>query len=136
LASFVDTNVIVYAFDGGDERKRAIALDLLDDASFHMVLSAQVLSEFYWTVTRKLVPPLEEEAAHDAVHHLSQGEVVPIDAGLVDAAIGLARRHQLALWDAAIVVAAHRAGCDEILTEDLNAGEVIVGVRIRNPFAV
>jgi hypothetical protein len=56
------------------------------------------------------------------------------DAGLVDAAIALARRHRLALWDATIVAAAQRAGCDELLTEDLGDGTTIEGVRIRDPF--
>ncbi|CAN5753979.1 PIN domain-containing protein [soil metagenome] len=134
MATFLDTNVLVYAFDGSDERKRSIAQQILDDESIDIVVSSQVLSEFYWTVTRKLDPTLAEDVAHDVVRHLAEGEVVPIDGGLVDAAIGLARRHRLALWDAAILVAASRAGCEEVLSEDLNDGEVIAGVRIRNPF--
>jgi len=134
LASFVDTNVIVYAFDVGNDRKRQVALELLGDPSLQLVVSVQVLSEFYWTVTRKLVPPLEAEAAHDVVRHLSEGEVVPIDASLVDAAITLARQHRLAVWDAAILAAARRSGCSELLTEDLDDGAIIEGVRIRNPF--
>jgi predicted nucleic acid-binding protein len=134
MASFIDTNVVVYAFDTSEERKRERALELLADPSLDAVFSAQVLSEFYWIVTRKLAPPLEEGAAHDVVRSLSEGVVVPTDATLVDAAIGLARRHQLAFWDAAIVAAARRAGCDELLTEDLSDGATIEGVRIRNPF--
>jgi predicted nucleic acid-binding protein len=135
LATFLDTNVLVYAFDRGDERKRAIAQEVLEDATIDIVVSAQVLSEFYWTVTRKLTPRLADDVAHDVVHHLAEGDVVPIDGALVDAAIGLARRHRIALWDAAILVAASRAGCHEVLSEDLNDGEVIAGVRVRNPFA-
>jgi predicted nucleic acid-binding protein len=134
MASFVDTNVIVYAFDVGEDRKREVALQLLGDSSLHLVVSAQVLNEFYWIVTRKLEPPLEAEEAHDVVRHLASGDVVPIDASLVDAAITLARRHRLALWDAAILAAASRWGCDELLTEDLDDGATIEGVRIRNPF--
>jgi predicted nucleic acid-binding protein len=136
LATFLDTNVLVYAFDASDRPKRAIAQQVLGDASIDIVVSAQVLSEFYWTVTRKLTPGLPEDLAHDVVRNLAEGEVVPLDAGLVDAAIALARRHDLSLWDAAIVVAAQRSGCDELLTEDLNHGEVIAGVRIRDPFVV
>ena len=134
MATFVDTNVIVYAFDVGDERKREVALQLLGDSSLYLVVSAQVLNEFYWTATRRLEPPLEEADAHDVVRHLAAGDVVPIDASLVDAAIALARRHRLALWDAAILAAARRWGCDELLTEDMSDGAVIEGVRIRNPF--
>ncbi|MBA2668422.1 MAG: PIN domain-containing protein [Trueperaceae bacterium] len=104
---------------------KAIPQQILDDESIDIVVSSQVLSEFYWTVTRKLDPTLAEDVAHDVVHHLAEGEVVPIDGGLVDAAIGLARRHRLALWDAANLVAASRAGCEEVLSEDLNTGAVI-----------
>jgi predicted nucleic acid-binding protein len=85
--------------------------------------------------TRRLTPPLTEDVAHDVVHHLAEGAVVSIDGALLDAAIGLSRRHRLALWDAAILVAANRAGCREVLSEDLHDGEVIAGVRVRNPFA-
>lgn len=134
MASFVDTNVIVYAFDVGNDGKRQVALELLDDASLNVVVSAQVLSEFYWTVTRKLAPPLEANLAQDVVRHLSEGDVVPIDANLVDVAITLAQRHRLAFWDAAILAAARRSGCDELLTEDLSDGAIIEGVRVRNPF--
>jgi predicted nucleic acid-binding protein len=134
MATFVDTNVIVYAFDLGDDRKREVALRLLSDDSLQLIVSAQVLSEFYWIVTRKLEPPLQAEEAHDVVRHLSEGDVVPIDASLVETVIALARRHRLALWDAAILAAASRWGCDELLTEDLDDGATIEGVRIRNPF--
>ena len=99
MASFVDTNVIVYAFDLGNDRKREVALQLLGNSSLDLVLRAQVLSEFYWIATRKLEAPLAAEEAHDVVRHLSDGDVVPIEASLVDAAIALACRHRLASCD-------------------------------------
>lgn len=61
--------------------------------------------------------------------------VVPLDRGLVFAAFELAERAQLSLWGAQIVAAASRAGCGRLLTEDLNAGQVIDGVTIVDPFA-
>jgi len=61
-------------------------------------------------------------------------DVVAVDAGLVEDAIDLARRTPLALWDAAIVIAAKRGGCSELLTEDLNGGQEIEGVLVRDPF--
>lgn len=135
MATFLDTNVLVYAFDRSDERKQAVAQRLLGDTSMAIVVSAQVLNEFYWVATRKLTPPLAEDVAQDVVLHLARGEVVPVDAHLVEAAIDLSRRHPLSLWDAAIVIAAERAGCEVLLSEDLNDGEVVQGVTIRNPFA-
>ena len=61
--------------------------------------------------------------------------MVSTDAALVLSAIATARDSRISLWDAMVVQAAKRAGCDEILTEDLNDGQVIEGIRIRNPFA-
>ena len=69
--SLMDTNVIVRAFDVGDERKREAALQLLGDSSLQLVVSAQVPNEFSWIVTRRLEPPLAEEIAGDVVRHLS-----------------------------------------------------------------
>jgi len=135
LATFVDTNVLVYAYDQGDERKRAIAHELLEDDALSLIVSSQVLNEFYWVVTRKLDPPLEEDVAHEVVRLLAEGEVVAIDAALVDDAITLSRHHRLSLWDASIVAAARRANCTTLLTEDLAQGSIIAGVEISNPFA-
>jgi predicted nucleic acid-binding protein len=135
VAAFVDTNVIVYAFDRSEERKRRIALELLADQGELLVVSAQVLAEFFWTVTRKLRPPLPEATAQQVVKDLSVGPVVPMDAGLIEASFSTARRHQLALWDAMIVESAIAGGCERLLTEDLSPGQVIRGLRIEDPFA-
>jgi len=135
VAAFVDTNVVVYAFDRSDERKRLIALEIMEQAEDPIVVSTQVLNEFYWAVTRKLDPPLSQELAQEAVKNLAVGRVVPFDADLVLEAIAISRVHDITLWDAGIVSAASRAGSDILLTEDLNDGQVISGVTIRNPFA-
>ena len=135
MTVFLDTNVLVYAFDGSEPAKRARALALLGDEALDIVVSAQVLNEFYVTLTRKLDPSVPEDTAQEAVHGLARGRVVPVDAALVEAAIALSRRHRLSLWDAGIVVAAQRAGCDELLTEDLADGQVFGAVTVRDPFA-
>lgn len=136
MAAFLDTNVLVYAVDASDERKRAVALEILEDVSLEPVVSAQVLEEFFWVATRKLRPPMAEEAAEAMVADLARAAmVVPVDGELVLDAIALARSEHLALWDAAVATAASRAGCTELLTEDLNDGQVLDGVRVRNPFA-
>ncbi len=135
MASFLDTNVLVYAVDASEQRKRAAALGILESEAQHLVVSAQVLEEFYWTATRKLRPPLPADEAHAMVRELARAaDVVAVDASLVEEAIDLARRTPLALWDAAIVIAAKRGGCRELLTEDLNDGQEIEGVLVRNPF--
>jgi len=132
---FLDTNVLVYAFDGSEPAKRARAVALIEDEALDVVVSAQVLNEFYWTVTRKLDPKVPEDVAQDVVRGLALGRVVPVDAALVEEAIALSRRHRLSLWDAGIVVAAQRAGCRELLTEDLADGQAFGTVTVRDPFA-
>lgn len=135
-ASFVDTNVWVYAVDDADPVKRATARTVLDPAvASSIVVSAQVLGEFYDTVTRKLVPRMAPEAAGGMVARMRELRVVPIDVDIVAAAIAGSRAWQLSYWDALIVAAAQAAGCTRLLTEDLADGALYGTVRVENPFA-
>lgn len=134
--TFLDTNVLVYAVDASAGVKRTRAQAVLAEADpSHLVLSAQVLAEFYVVVTRKLATPLPERDAAAAVSELSRLKVVPLDADLIADAIALARKAHLSLWDGMVIRAAAEAGCERVLTEDLSDGRTIAGVRIENPFA-
>jgi predicted nucleic acid-binding protein len=134
--AFVDTNVLVYSVDDADLHKRDVARALLVHRVDELVVSAQVLSEFYVVVTRKLAQPMSGEDAAAAVSELSKLPVVPNDATLVRDAIALSREGQLSFWDAQIVAAARTAGCETLYTEDLASDTTIAGVRILNPFAI
>jgi predicted nucleic acid-binding protein len=134
VSTFLDTNIPVYAYDHGSTWKRRRAVEILASHPDRLVVSSQVLSEFYWAVTRKLDPPLAAEAALEATQKLAALPVVASDRALVLSAIETSRRHQISLWDALIVEAAARGGCDCLLTEDLNDGQEIRGIRIENPF--
>jgi predicted nucleic acid-binding protein len=106
--AFLDTNVLVYAFDAGAGAKQERGQRILDEAApGELVVSAQVLNEFYVTVTRKLATPLDGDAARSAVRELTALEVIPVTGALVLAGIDRAARSQLSLWDALIVEAAH-----------------------------
>jgi predicted nucleic acid-binding protein len=131
---FVDTNVFVYAHDRDEQTKRDIALTLLEEHAGELVCSSQVLAEFYVATTRKLARPLDPAVASKQVDDLARGSVVHVDSDLVREAIRLSRDHDLSLWDAMIVRAAERGGCDVILTEDLQDGMRFDGVEVRNPF--
>ena len=131
---FLDTNVLVYAFDRSEPVKREIAQTLLEDPITDYVTSAQVLSEFYVTTTRKLAPPLAHAEALRALEQLSKLPVVAVDDRLVRAAAQIADNDSVSLWDAQVIAAAARTGCSEILTEDLNDSQAIAGVTVRNPF--
>lgn len=134
--SFVDTNVLVYLFDSGAPDKQARARELVAERgpAGELVISTQVLQEFFVTVTRKLERPLSAENAEAAVRRLAAYPVVTTTVGLVMAAIALVRAHRISFWDALIVEAAREAGCDELLSEDLADGASIGGVLVKNPF--
>jgi predicted nucleic acid-binding protein len=133
--TFLDTNVIVYLFDNDERDKQECAREILEDAEpGELVLSTQVLSEFYVTVTRKLARPLEPALAAEAVDWLGLLSVVSMDTALVKNAIQTSRSSQLSYWDGLVVAAATRAGCESLLTEDLNDGQRFGTVLVENPF--
>jgi predicted nucleic acid-binding protein len=135
--TFLDSNVLVYSVDESpaEKPKHERAIEVLTTQPDGLVVSTQVLQEFYVVTTRKLKTPLSEERAARAVRGIAKLDVVGVDVPLVLAAVDTSRTAQLSLWDALIIEAASRAGCDRVLSEDLNAGQVIHGVTIDNPFA-
>lgn len=135
--SFVDTNVLVYAHDRSETRKQPIAQALLDDLWRRRTgaLSTQVLQEFYVVATRKFDPPMRLAAAREIVALYSTWPTVQVDVALILAASKLQDRHSFSFWDALIVEAARRAGATRLLTEHLQAGRQLDGIRIDNPFA-
>ncbi len=135
MAPFFDTNVLVYAFDEGTPKKRAIALDLIEEhlVEGEGVISVQVLREFYSAVRRE-PQSLPDEEASAAVGRLAGFSPLQEDVGMVLNAI---RRHQemsISFWDALIVEAALKSGADRLFTEDMQHGRVIEGMRVENPF--
>jgi predicted nucleic acid-binding protein len=133
--TFLDTNVLVYAIDDAEPAKQEIAKRALASSNYgRFTVSAQVLGEFYVTVTRRLAKPLSTADAMSGIEHLDGYGVVPIDAALVNEAISTSRSAQISYWDGLIVAAAERAGCERLLTEDLNDGQLIGSVRVENPF--
>lgn len=131
---FVDTNVLVYAFDRDEPAKRKRSLAILADGD-DLVLSTQVLQEFYVTVTRKLRRPVSEPDAEAAVRDLAQLEVVTVDKNTVLQAIAISRTRVLSFWDSLVVCSASMAGCARLLSEDMQHGREIEGVTIVNPYA-
>jgi len=132
---FLDTNVIVYLFDRDAPSKRARARSILEEGSHaHLVISTQVLQEFYVTVTRRLGKPLAEAEAEAAARDLAALEVVDLDTEIVLRSIAGARAHKMSLWDALIVEAAQARGCEKLLTEDLQHGRRFGQLRVENPF--
>jgi len=130
---FLDTNVVVYAFDGADPAKQSIAIKVLE-AGDRLVVSTQVLLEAWWVLTRRLAEPLDEDHASKVIDELCALPVVSTDPELVRRAIDTGRRFNIAVWDALIIEAARAGGCRRVLSEDLNSGQDFEGVVVENPF--
>lgn len=134
MSLFVDTNVVVYAFDSADPTRQRIAIELLEGGE-RLVVSTQVLLETWWVLTRRLAEPLDETQATDVIGRLCELPVVSTDPQLVKQAIDTSRRFDIAIWDALIIEAARAAGCKRVLSEDLQTGQDFDGVTVENPFA-
>jgi predicted nucleic acid-binding protein len=132
---FVDTNVWVYAVDVADPAKQARARAVTAPGQgSDIVVSSQVLSEFYVVTTRKLARPLAEAAAAAMVERLADLPVVSVDADLVSKAIAGSRAWQVSFWDALIIEAAGSAGCNVVLSEDLAGDRAYGAIEVRDPF--
>ena len=132
--TFLDANVFVYAQDADVAAKRRRSRALIEELATAGtgVTSTQVMQEFYVAATRKLnVAPL---AAKSILKTFRAFEIVQVSPELVDDAIDCSILNGLSFWDALIVSAASSSGCGRLLSEDMNHGQVILGVRIENPF--
>jgi predicted nucleic acid-binding protein len=133
-AEFVDTNILVYAHDGGAGAKHQRAVELLTRLFEEVsgALSVQVLSEFYAAATRKL--GMKSQAAEDAIRDLRNWTTHSPGHADVLKASRLHRRYKIAWWDALIVNSAIELGCSVLWTEDLPNGQRYGSVTTRNPF--
>lgn len=133
---FFDTNVLVYLFDADspDKRKKARALFQKHAEAGDVLLSTQVLQEFYVTVTRKLARPLEAAAAAETVSNFAELPLVQIDSELIISAIHRSRNDQLSFWDALIVQAAIEGHAGTLYSEDMQHGQTTNGLHVVNPF--
>jgi predicted nucleic acid-binding protein len=131
---FIDTNVLVYAHDGGAGAKHHEAARLMARLSEDgtAALSLQVLSEFYAIATQKLGRKSEE--VEQIIRDLRAWNIHrPAHADLLRAA-SLHRRYKTSWWDALIINSAIQLGCTILWSEDLNSGQNYQSVRVRNPF--
>jgi len=132
---FVDTNVLVYAFDSSAGIKQTAAKTLLERLwqTGTGTFSVQVLQELFVTVTRRVARPLSVDEAADRIREFAAWRVFSPTVDDILAAIDLQKKARVSLWDAMVVRAAAESGCDTLWTEDLNDGQTIQGVLVRNP---
>ncbi len=133
---FVDTNVLVYARDRFAGEKRTRAQEWLDHLweTRRGRVSFQVLNEFYAVATGKLRADVTTQDARKDVRNLLAWQPQLVDGDILEAAWGAQDRFGLAFWDALIVAAAQAASCRYLLTEDLQHGQELEGVKVISPF--
>jgi predicted nucleic acid-binding protein len=136
VKTFVDTNVLIYAHDVDAKSKHEIAKNIVRDLWRERtgVLSMQVLQEFYVNVTRKIASPLPKNVARLVVDSYAIWCMQTTPAEIA-AAFRIEDESRIGFWDALIVASAAKVGTIRILSEDLNAQQIIAGIRIENPFA-
>lgn len=132
---FVDSNVFICAYDRGDDRQGR-ALELLEELSRtrNGAVSVQVLQEFFVNAVAKVTPPVPMDVARERVRSLARWPVFSPVADDVVRATVIAESNRISFWDAMVVHSAASLGCRVLWTEDLNHGQVIEGVEVRNPF--
>jgi predicted nucleic acid-binding protein len=132
---FVDTNVIVYAHEGGAGEKHHKAVDLITRLFDEQAgaVSIQVLSEFYVTATKKL--GMKSEEAEEVIADLGSWTIHRPAHADVLRACGIHRKHKVSWWDALIINSAVELGCDVLWSEDLARGQRYGTMTVRNPFA-
>ena len=133
---FIDTNILVYAYDVTAGAKNEIARQLVAALwkSRAGCISIQVLQEFYTVVTRKIAKPLPPQTAAQIISDLAAWQVHQPQVHDILGAIELQQRFQLSFWDAMIVHSAHILGCEIVWSEDLNHSQSYYRVTVSNPF--
>ena len=134
--AFFDTNVLVYAFDKNEPESGAIAKRLIQDfgSKGNLVLSTQVLQEFYVTVTKEKKQMLTKKKAEDIVNDFAEFPLVQVDKAIVSKAMKRHQSNAFSFWDSLIVEAALQSGCSTLLSEDMQNGLIIDSMTISNPF--
>lgn len=133
---FLDTNILVYAYDVSQPAKQRVAQTLVRKAmAGEFLISTQVLAEFAATLLHKLVPAPSAADVSLLLDALGPIPLITPDAEIVRRGVQAHAAYHLHFYDAMIVAAAERAGCARIWSEDMNSGQTYFGITVTNPFA-
>jgi len=137
--TFLDTNIFVYAIDssGREKAKSQKARKVINEyvANMNGVISTQVMQEFFVVATCKITKKLSVDQALEYMRCISVLEIVYPDENMVFAAARKVKKYQMSFWDAMIIQSAQVSGCYFLLSEDLQHGTEVSGVKIINPLA-
>jgi len=135
VPDFLDTKVLVYAYDAASPAKQRVAQELLEKAmAGEMMMSTQVLAEFAATLLHKISPAARAADVTALLDVLAPIPVIVPDGDLVRRAVEAHAKYGMHFYDGMIAAAAERGGCRRILSEDLNPGQKYFGVVVENPF--
>ncbi len=135
---FVDTNLLVYAYDSSAGKKWKTSLEVLSLLWTHRtgVISTQVIQELFVSLTQKVKNPIRPEMAKEIIFDLVQWPLVVNDGKNILRAIDLQIKYHLSFWDSLILQAAITSKSEFLLSEDFQDGQVIESVTIVNPFLI
>lgn len=133
---FIDTNIIIYAYDVTAGKKHSVAAHILHDLwkSGRGVISTQVLQEFFVNVVHKIQKPINKRLAKEIVRDFLKWRVVINNGDSILDAIDISEKYGFSFWDSMIVEAAIKGDAKVLISEDLQDGQIISGVKITNPF--
>ena len=129
----LDSNILIYAELEPESEKGTRSADLILRAARDGVIPAQVLGEYLRFIQHR-VPAAFEEAIRQASIYQAAFLTPPTTDAIINAACELARAHRLQLWDCVVCAAAARAEAKVLLTEDMQDGRILDGLRLINPF--
>ena len=130
----LDSNILIYAELEPDSEKGMRSAELILRAARDGVIPVQVLGEYLRFIQRR-VPAAFEDAIRQAAIFQAAFLTPPTTAAIVNTASELARAHRMQLWDGVVCAAAAEAGAKVLMTEDMQDGRTIDGLRLINPFA-
>ena len=130
----IDTNLLVYAVSVEEHAKCERARSVLRELARTRlgVVSTQVVQEFFSVLVRKR--GVSTADARRLCRDAMQFEVQVVDATVIERGMDVCVLESISVWDAMIIAAAERAGCDEVWSEDLQHGGRYGAVRVHNPF--
>jgi predicted nucleic acid-binding protein len=130
----LDANILFYVVDSKAVRKHEIAALIATRAvGGNCILALQAITEFFAAVTRKRAMPYAE-AASTAQHWMEVFPTVAHTDATVQAALELAGKGRLAIWDATLLTCLEANECRYLLTEDMQDGAKVGRMKIVNPF--
>ena len=130
----LDSNILIYAELEPESEKGTRSAALILRAARDGVIPAQVLGEYLRFVQRR-APAAFEDAMRQAAIYQAAFLTPPTTDAVINKASALARAHRMQLWDCVVCAASLDAGAKVLMTEDMQDGRIIDGLRVINPFA-